>query len=72
VTPTRSASRFETLPEAELTVHYRPFGSIVRGPMSEALDETADVEKHMSDAMDGIPGAAIIDKSGWEWQLRIP
>src|SRR5688500_13121860 len=34
------------------------------------MGETVDVERHMSDTMDGIPGAAIVDKAVWERQLE--
>ena len=62
----------ESLPESELLVHYRPYGSIIRGPMRETLDETAHVEERFGEALGGEPGAAIVDKSAWEWHLRLP
>jgi hypothetical protein len=53
-------------------VSYVPHGSIVRGSTEVAIDEMLAVENRIADAIDSYRGAAIVDKSGWEWRVRIP
>jgi hypothetical protein len=60
------------LPQSEVIVSYVPHGSIVRGSTEVAIDEMLAVENRIADAIDSYRGAAIVDKSGWEWRVRIP
>jgi hypothetical protein len=66
------AAELEVLPEDEVLVHYRPHGSLVRGSVPEAVDETVAVEERIAAALEGLRGAEVTDKSGWQWHVRIP
>jgi len=61
-----------TLPRSEVIVNCVPHRSMVRGPAGEAINEMMAVENRIADAIVGHRGAAIVDKSGWEWRVRIP
>jgi len=60
------------LAESEVELCYQPYHSFIRSSTNALSDEAADVEGCLLAAMDGIPGAGILDKTMWDWQLRIP